>query len=256
MLISGSGITNFNAKIKPDFLPETTLSLTWFQRANNAWAATDRGAGADTYDVDVKLYGKEDEINNFINEVEANREAGSNVINLSNINSQEKIFGADVDYSEGVDATVFMEKRDQKTWKGYGLTVRLSCLSPTFTGGVGSLPILRFLDIGIEADSDYTINKFDSYSRVFSYQEHGADSGIFTGVYTFTDEEMIAARRFVATTRAAAFPMPTILGVIHPFGRRPNPEMVKMTEFIDQGMVGMTNGLSRWKAKITLVEDF
>jgi hypothetical protein len=75
-------------------------------------------------------------------------------------------------------------------------------------------------------------------------------------VYTFTDEEMIQIRRLVATKRATAVAMPTIIGVDHPFGRRSNSTNVKIMEFEDMGMYSVVLGKSRWKAKITLIESF
>jgi hypothetical protein len=126
-------------------------------------------------------------------------------------------------------------------------------------GGNGSLPSFHFLDIGYSADSEYTINKFDSYAmtagvRNFSYIDHGSDTGAFTGIYSFTNEEMIQLRRFIATNRGLKVVMPNLIGVAHPFGRRANPSYVKITEFEDKGMIGLDANNPRWKAQITLAE--
>ena len=257
MIISGTGITSFTVKIKPDFVPKTTLALEWFQTSSGQWQATDRLAAADQYDASIRLYGIESVINNFINQVEANRVAGSNVITLSGFNSQEHIFGADIDYSGSLSATVFMDKRVQSTWKGYSETLKLSLLpSFSFVGGSGSLPPLRFLDVGYSADSEYTIHKQDTSNRTFYYHDDFADAGLFSGIYTFTDQEMIALRRFVATNRAAAFTAPTFIGVANPFGRRAVSSTVKLLSFEDLGMRGLNGGVPRWAAKLTFVEVF
>jgi hypothetical protein len=243
-------------KIKPDFIPDTKLALTWFQLANDAWAATDRVYDQDTYDCNIRIYGKEVDVQAIAVFIEGNRTAGDdkNVLTLSNFNSQEHIFGADVDYSGDLTATAFIDRRGQKTWRGFEQTLRLSCVSPSWVGGSGSLPQLKLLDIGYDADSDREINKFDTYNRTFSYQEHKSDTGLFSGVYTFTNEEMIQIRRYVAIQRSASIPMPTIIGVAHPFGRRIPSSYVKITEFEDMGMLSVVNGVPRWKAKITLAE--
>ena len=128
-------------------------------------------------------------------------------------------------------------------------------LSPSFVGGTGSLPVFRFIDVGYDADSDYTINKFDSYDRTFSYQDHAADAGSFTGVFTFSDAEMITLRRYIASNRASVILMPTFSGVAYPFGRRPPATYANIVSFEDLGMLNLNIGIPRWKAKITIVED-
>ena len=255
MVISGDKITTFSAKIKDDFSPKTTYALRWAQMSNGFWYCTDRGVTADMYDADIRLYGIESVINNFINEIELNRQSENNILTLSDFNSQEHIFGADVNYSDTLICTPIMQRRVQGSWKGFGLPLRLSLLSPGFLGGVGSLPIFRLLDVGYDADSDYTINKYDAYSRIFSYQDHNSDSGSFTGIFTFSDEEMIALRRYIATNRGNKIPMPTFSGVAYPFGRRTPGTTANIVYFEDMGMLNMNSGVSRWKTKITIAED-
>jgi len=245
-------------KIKPDYQPETTFALNWFQLSNGDWTATDRGPDSDKYDVSIRIYGTEAIINNFINEVESNRHAlsGANVLNLYDFNSQEHIFGADIDYSGVIDVTVFMEPRAQKTWKGFEQKLSLSIINPTFIGGNGFLPPLRFLDTQYEADAERTINKYDSYNRSFSYEEHNADIGLFSGIFTFEDHEMIGLRRYLAKQRTNTISIPNIIGVNNPFGRRTTsyPLSVKIIEFQDLGMYNLKDGLSRWKAKLSMAE--
>ena len=256
MIVSGSGITSFNAKISPDYVPATVYAIQWIQGSNGSWYAVDRGTPADNYGVEISLYKDEATINNFIAMIEANRQAGSNVLQLSGFNSQEHIFGADIDYSGTINATaVTIQRRTQGTWRGFGVTLKLSALSPGFVG-TASLPILRLLDVGYDADANYSINKLETYNTSFYYQDHAADDGSFTGVYTFDDSEMMALRRFVATNRGSAFCVPPIIGVSAPFGRMAATANVKITYFEDMGMLGLVNGLPRWKAKITLSQCY
>ena len=258
MLINGTAITEFNAKIKVDFVPQTTYALNWFQVSSGYWFCVDRGNASDKYDTEVRIYGKESLVNDFINSIDANRltaNAGPNVIQLSDFNSQEYIFGADIDYTDPLDCTVFMSRRIQNTWKGYGVSLKLALMSPAFAQGGGALPPLYLLDVGYDGDSAYSINKFDSYNRTFFYQDHLSDAGSFTGTFTFTNTDMINLRRFVATNRSSRFLFPSIAGVAHPFGRRSTSTYCKLINFQDQGMTGMVNGEPRWRAQITFVES-
>ena len=244
-------------KIKPDFRPATKLALNWIQLSNSNWVSTDRGVSQDTYDTEIRLYGRESDVNDLINDIEANRVSGSNVLTLTDFNSQEHIFGADLDYTVPITATAFMNMRAQKTWKGFEITLKLSCLSPSFTGGSGSLPILRFLDVGYDADAEYTIQKFDSYDRSFTYNDPESDIGLFAGTFTFDDSEMIQLRRYLATNRGATFSITNIFGVTYPFGRRSGsyPFDAKIIDFEDMGMISNFNvGKPRWHAKLTLAE--
>ena len=256
MQISGTGITTFTAKIKPDFKPDTKYALYWSQASDGTWHATDRGTGADRYDCNIRIYGKESDLMNFVHQIEYNRIAGSNVIHLSSFTTGEHIFGADIDYSSGLDVVAFMERGAQITWKGFEQPLSLCCKSPTFVGGVGYLPALRYTDIGYDGDSDRTINKIESYNRTFYYQDHVADYGTFTGIFTFTDEEMKSLRRFIAKQRGAEITINQFYGIDNPFGYRGAtfPLLVKIISFEDLGMVNFTCGNPRWKAKLTFVE--
>lgn len=259
MLISGSGFTAFNVKIKPDFIPDTKLALNWYQLANNDYACTDRGHLQDKYNANIRIYGKEDLINNFITQMELNRNSATNanVITLSNFNSQEKIFGADVIYTSDITATAFIERRTQNTWKGFGLGLSMACINPVFIPTPSALPELKYLDVGIDADSDRTINKIESYNRLYYYQEHGDDSGLFTGVFTLRQDEMAQLRRFIATLRGGYCIMPTISGVNKPFGRRNAiGKNARIIDFEDMGMYSMECGQPRWQAKVTFAEAF
>lgn len=263
MIISGVGFTSFNAKIQRDFTPNTTLALQWAQGSDGNWNATDRGADNDSYECDIKIYKDETTINAFVAAVEANRVEVSDttqtcILNLSGFNAQEKIFGADVDYSGTISATAFVSRRIQNTWKGWSLSIKLVASLPTFIGGSGSLPLLRFIDMGVDADSDYTINKIDSYNRTTFYQDHSADTGTFTGTITFTNEEMIGLRALLRTTRGGTITVPAsgLRGIAFPFGRRlvTPPFSVKVTSWHDLGMLSMAGSQPRWRTTLTLAQ--
>lgn len=255
MYISGDGITPFQVKIKPDFQPKTILALTWAQASDGNWYATDRGSSADQYECSCRLYGIESNMMIFVDWIQANRYADApNVVTLYTFNSQEYIFGTDIDYSGSITATILPDRMAQNTWRGFEQPFTVKCISPTFRGGSGALSTLRYLDIGFDGDAERKINKFDTSNRTFFYQEHDSDYGEFTGVYTFTEQEMIQARRFIATKRGTAFTIPSIIGVSNIFGYRAASATVKCTLFEDLGMYSVLEGVPRWKAKIKLVE--
>lgn len=239
-------------KIKPDFKPLTTYALRWFQLSTCSWAATDRTYLSDKYEAEVNLYGKELDIDTFIAFAELNRRSGTIVVNLSQFNSQEHIFGADVDYSGTIYATAVIDSKKQNTWKGFMLTVKFILMPPiTFTGGQGSLPLFRHIDIGYEADAEYRINKLDTYNGQFFFADHDSDNGIFNGTFIFTNEEMIQLRRFIATKRGDSFLCPNFIGVDNPFGRLTyRVNMVNIIEFEDLGMVSLALGVPRWEARV------
>jgi hypothetical protein len=222
--------------------------------------ATDRGVSNDQYDTEIRVYGTESDINILVNFIETNRTTGGvdqNILTLSRFNSQEHIFGADLDYTGSLTATVNMNRLTQHTWKGFEVTLKLTCLSPSFLSTLGSLPTLRFLDVGYDADSNYTIVKYDSYNRIFTYQDPVSDVGTFTGNFTFDDAEMARFRRFLAMQRGATIFVTGISGVDYPFGRRSvaYPINVKIIKFEDGGMLTNINmGSPRWTAKITMAE--
>lgn len=253
MYITGTGITPFTAKLKPDFKPITELALEWKKTANGVYTAVDRGASADTYSAEVRLYGTEAVIDTFIEEIEANRDAGNNTINLTQFNATEHIFGANVNHSIAIIATVLtISKKAQGSWKGFSIIVTLRATSVSFTGASASLPLSN-LDIGFEADSTITINKVDSYDSTFTYQEHDSDIGIFTGSFVLEDSDMAEFRNILRITRNDTIRITAIVGVSSLFGKRRGdyPHDVNIIEWEDLGMIDV----GRWRIKIVFAEN-
>lgn len=254
MYISGDNITTFLCHIKPDFKPKTTLALKWIQTASGAWRATDRGASSDIYEAEIRLYAREDTINTFVNAVYANRTYDTNYFTMSGFEATEHIFGEDVDHSVPITVTIIaIEGPVQKTWLGFEVTVTVRALSPTFASA-SFLPTLKYLDYGYKGNvQELTINKYDSYYGSYSYQEHGADIGVWEGTLLLCGYHMGAFRRYLASQRGSTITIPSINGVANPFGpTRPGfPIDCKVTKWEDLGMVGPNN----WRMKLTLAED-
>jgi hypothetical protein len=257
MIISGIGIANpLTVKIKPNFVPETTLALQWQKLESGNYVCTDRGSGADKYEVNINFYGTEITINEIISTLELNRDSiNSSVLTLSGFNSTEHIFGADLDYSGNVSANVLsIEQRAQHSWLGFALSMRLGAITPPLIAGSGSLPEFRLLDIGYEGDADYTIQHLRAYNSDNYYnQDNQSDIGTFSGTFSFLDPEMAQLRSYLRSVRGSTFQLSKILGVTYPFGRKSSvyPYNVKVIGFEDQGMISVL----RWSCKITFAEQ-
>ena len=253
MYISGTGISTYRVRIKPDFKPSTTLALSWVQCADGNFKATDRGTSVDVYETEFNLYAKEEEINQFVNAVYSNRTAGVCHFSLSGFESTEHIFGEDVDHTGSIDVTILdISDIKQGSWKVRGITVKARALSPTFIGSP-SLPTLKSLDIGYGEAVNRTIEKYDSYTGAFSYIDRACDTGVFTGTFLFSLADMRAMRRYIATERGDTISIPAIHGVEYPFGPYRNstyPINVKITDWQDLGMWGVQH----WKMQITMIE--
>jgi hypothetical protein len=251
--IAGTGITPFTALLKPDFQVETMLALQWTQLSNGKWTYIDRGASCDRYESTVTIYGIESTINNFITEIEDNRQASDNVIQLSQFNETEKIFGENVDHSGTIYATILkIDKVKQNTWKGFGLSFRLRAISPAFTG-TSAIPTLDKLLIGYTADSELTINKLDSYTGSFTFQEANSDNGTFVGTFILPLADVKSLLEYQRVNRGAAFNVSTIAGVTYPFGKRRGytfPVNCRIKEIKEENWFGVNNKL----VTLTLVE--
>jgi len=254
MDVSGTGITLFTQKVLPTFKPKTKLAITWRQLSSGNYAGLDRGDGSDVYEADVGFYGKETAIDKFIDEIEANRTNPSNVITLDNFFGKgENIFGENFDHSSSISATVLnISRRRQTGINSWGVNVTFRALTNIFTGS-SSFPTLTSCDVGPRADSSRTINKFDTYTGAFSYQDHASDFGTFTGVFTLTSADAVLLRNFIRTQRTGDYTLSDTFGIAKPFGSRSAnsyPFTVKLIDWSDLGLFGL-----QWnKFKLTFAE--
>ena len=253
MWISGTGITPFEAKIKPDFKPKTTLAIKWFQTSDGNWRGTDRGSSSDLYQAEIRLYNHKSEIDAFEEQIELNRSSSSNVVTMSDFSATEHIFGEDVNHFSPISVTILeIDRVKQKTWKGYGLDLTVQCPSPTFTGST-SLPTFKCLSVGYGAGSKRTISKLDSYEGDFEYIDHNFEAGIFEGTLIFSIDGMRSFRNYVRTNRTNDFIIPDIYGVESPFGvirGTSYPITAKLIEWEDLGMYGV----NKWRVKVKFAE--
>lgn len=254
MRISGTGISGgyIDVQIKEDFRPITIFSLKWKQTADGNFFPVDRGSDNDVYEAQVNFYGTETEMNDIIEAIWDNRTADSHIVDLSQFNSTEHIFGANVDYTQSpFYATVLnVSRKRQGTWKGFGLSARFRALSPTFAG-TASLPVSN-LEIGFDGDTDRTINKIDTYTGGFVYIDHEKDTGLFKGTFIFSDADMIKARNYIRTQRGGSFSPSSIGGVTELFGpRRSAYPDVRIIDWEDLGM----QTINWWRLNLTFAEE-
>lgn len=254
MNISGTGISDFELKIQKNFRTRTSIALIWQQASNGNWNATDRGSSEDYYESMLTIRRKESDVTTYLEELYANRLAESNVITLSDFADNELIFGADVDHSISIDASIIeISMRKQANYNVFTFTMILRAISPSFLGSA-SFPSLRYLDYDYESDIEtWTINTLDSYNNVLYYQDRNYDSGKFKGRFQFTTEELKGLRRWYATNRGATYTLNTINGVKYPFGPNSSssyPVNVKLLSIENELMRDVDN----WYCDLTLAE--
>ncbi len=252
MRISGTNIVTFDL-FRFRNQPVTEIALKWQQVSSNNWVSVDRGAASDVYQSEISTYGTETEINNIIDQIEANRAGETSYFVLSQFNGvDDQIFGADIDYSGTLNVTVLKwGKRKQGNFTTFTLDLTLQLISTYVYDGTPSLPPLR-PTIGYRGDSVYTIDKHQSYSNVHTYHDHKKDSGIFEAVLDMDQTEIKAFRRYImATIRGGDMTITGILGVTNPFGpnRGGYPLTVKVLDFKDTLI-----NINRWHVKVKFAE--
>jgi hypothetical protein len=133
-------------------------------------------------------------------------------------------------------------------------------LLPSFTFvGSATLPKLKKLSFGMDADADRTVEKRFSYYGYGFYADPRSDAGVFTGEFVFNDSDMRDLRRFQATQRGTKFSLASgvISGVPYPFGYTRHtatggyPYYSKILKIEDESFYSV----GWWKCKITLAES-
>lgn len=272
MRISGQGITGYkNVWVKPDFSPDTLISLKWAQTYSGSYVATDRGATYDVYKTNISVAAREDattdalgytgkleSINTLLTDLYANRvvaHADANILYLDWITDNEKIFGADVDYSSGIYAKVIsIGPRTQNTWKGFSVNIELIALTPiSFMGTHAGAVTFKHVEVGYLADSAYTFQQKEVYLSNPSTVDERSDSGIFEFTATISIADMITFRRTLAYQRGAAITT-TAQGVKYPLGPNRSSTWPKNLKYIEVKELGMW-GMAYHKVQCRCVED-
>jgi hypothetical protein len=257
MVVSGTGISDFTLRVA-DFRIQTQLALSWFKAADGCYRATDRGAASDVYECEVTSYGLPGRVHQIISGLYNARVADDNLYTLSQFASDEKIFGADVDYSGSIDAVLMTQPRfEQKKLHLYSTKFKLRAIGPVFTG-TASFPSIDYCEYGVDANVDgWAINRLDSYNNTFVYQEHNSETGLIKFKANLSQTSMANIRRVAATTRGGYFTLMGVDGLYagQPWGpigyRNVLPQAIKMMAIDDEELFG----LNRWKCTITIAQE-
>ena len=241
MRLSNSEYVYIDVKIQRDWKPETRLAIRWVKDAAGNHRGIDRGVNADTYESNITVYGKYTEVETFIDFVQYNRVNGTNEIEISNFNENEKIFGGDVDYSGTINSTVLSVGRiQQKTISTFSVSCSIRAIDVAFSS-TAAMPEIKHLSIGYDGDSDISTLKVDTQHGKFYYIDDRADAGIFEGELSLKNADAAALRRYIATQRANTVSISSISGVQYPFGARRSvtfPINCKIIDWDDGGMWG------------------
>lgn len=256
MWISGTGITPRLYRIRRDFKVDTELAIKWIQGSAGNWVGTDRGSDEDVYKTKIKLHRREwgdGGVNDLLTQLEANRSADNHLVVLSSFASNEKIFGADLDYSGNITCTVMdWGQREQKAWRGFEVELELQALSPSFSAAA-SLPTLQYVRHAYKGYNEYSLDKKDTYEGSFTMLDMEKDAGVWEGRLQFSSEDMGKFRRYVATQREGTISIPDIKGVAYPFGPKGDstyPISVKVLEVTGDTMVD----LDMWTVNVVFAE--
>jgi hypothetical protein len=253
MRVTGTDINQFDV-FRFTNKPKTTPALKWELLSNGNYVAVDRGADNDIYESELSFYGAQTEIDNIIDELEANRAGGTNYFTLSQFNGvDDQIFGADIDYSGTLDVTVTKwGKRKQKEWLVFTWSCTVQLIEdPYLYTGTPSFPAFKPI-IGYRADSTWTVKKMDTYDNTFTYIDHNKDTGIFEGTVILNNTDMNGFRRYLLSTiRGGDMTVSSIAGLSELFGSKRGsiPSNVKVLEFRDE----MIN-INFWHVKLKLAE--
>jgi len=264
MRISGQGITGYKTvHIKNDFVPTTTLSLSWAQTASGSWVASDRGVTNDVYKTVLTVYGREidtNPINTILSDIFSNRvvtHADANKIFIDWVADDEKIFGCDVDYSTGIWVKVVdIGPREQSTFRAWSVKLTLILLHPvTFTGTHAGAIQFNHIDVGYTGDSEYTFNQTEILGGTIPYTtDQRSDSGILNFTATVRIADMVTFRRTLAYQRSAAITTTVLKGVSYPFGPNRSNTWPKNLKYIQVKETG-TFGQLFHRVQIKAVED-
>lgn len=230
------------------YQPITTPSVNWLQASNGKWYGYDRTASEDIFEAAILFKGSESSLSTLESVLSSNRENFNITCGIG-----EEIFGADIDYSGAIDATVIKYGNIQSINKGvYSMPMRLRAISPSVTG-TASISSLRLSSHKFSPNSSFDINKSFSIDGTPSYLDRATDPGMFIGVFKQTTTEMKAIRRYLLTTaRNASVSFPSF-GVSKPFGQRmgSGPITIKIVGWRDLGRKNFTD----WEISIKMAND-
>lgn len=255
MRISGDSINTFDIFITK-YKIKYIAGLKWIPVSDNSWKSVDRYNESDQYLCTFEVVAIESVIDEFLTEIEANRQ-DSNELTLSNFNISEKIFGANIDYSNNLLCTVTkINPKKQKEIGIYSISVTIKLIMDKDTSGLfnagSSLPELLIFT-GYDIKTNRTVTHLMTYNDDMFYADENADSGVLSIEVIFDSDQMSDFRNYIRNVRGDAFSLPAIGGISKPFGIGTSyPISVKCKKFQEEQL----DDVNFWKVKIEFVQDF
>lgn len=227
MRLSGQGITGYKTlNVKPDFTPSIDRAIRWAQASNGNWVATDRGAASDIYQSNIRIYSRENEINDILtaiydNRVVAHADASKLYLDWIDPDEDQKIFGPDIDYTNGVYVTVTdVGDRKQMSFHAWQLMLTLRIWDTSALSFIGTAGNVAFdsIDVGYVGDQVYTDKRVELFEGSPILIDKRYDSGLIEFTATLTKAQMITFRRSLSTQRVAPITTTSLSGVNYTFG--------------------------------------
>lgn len=234
-----------------DHRPETKLAIDYISLSNGNLSPIVWSADKDIYETTITTAGREDYINNIINELNKNYN-NIDILTMSGFNSDESVFGEDVDHTVPISGIITdWSVVSQGSWKGFKLSLKLRCLSPTFLLDT-AVPDLS----GMNSSPNYKGGSIPIYNILDTY--NGSVNTYFTKSYdrssefdiNLTNSELAALRRYIAVNRGVSFSVSNIGGIQYPFGIQNAAATynVIITDLKEQSRFNV----NRWLVRITL----
>jgi len=255
MYIYATGVAPTEFRTSLNYLTDTTYGLEWFKGADGNYYASDLGPEADTYIASIKTYGTESYINNLITTLDSIR-TNHTVLLMSDFASNELFFGEDVNHSGVVSGVVSdIELRKSVSLRGFELNAKIRGIDLAFNTYASGWPAtIDCVQQDYEADRDYTVGIYDTYtSEPYAYDEL-SDEGICTFAATLTNAQLAQLRYYKRVHRGGDITLPLngLAGISYPFGPSSGagPHTIKFLDIKEKSRLGLTH----WVVNLKLSE--
>lgn len=254
MLLSANGVSPFEIKVN-DYEVDQNLAVRWYDMSNGNKNAIDRGMNSDTYQCTVTTFGTENYINAILTAFDVAIESDGK-LQAWDFAENEQLFGENIDHSSIECSVIDIKTREANSFKGFKLTFALKNLSPSFNAGDPFEPF-DFSDKCIQYKykgyRSYNIKYLESeYQSIYeNYFEQG-DSGIFEGIFTLTNQELIDLLEYYRLNRInATVSLSSLYGVSYPFGPSTDYGLTANAQIIRINHLRKW-GISSWLVKVHL----
>jgi hypothetical protein len=204
-----------------EYKPDTKLSIEYIRTSNGNYSGLSRSAATDLYECTISTAGTFAYISNIINELDKNYQNGkSDVLTLSGFVADEKLFGEDLNYTVPLSGIIIdWNLMTQGSWKGFGLSLTLQCLSPTFSASASLLDLsTACVQHSYKGGSMPDIKTKDTYNGISYTTFNNNHTRMCDIEVNITNAELAGLRRYIAVNRGTTFDITSIAGLTAPFG--------------------------------------